>query len=42
MAKHVERKRGERGRQETLRRKAARATKYVSFDLPTDPTYYAA
>ena len=36
MARYVERKRGERGRMETLRRKQARQTKYTTFDLSTE------
>lgn len=36
MAKHVERKRGERGRIETLRRKEARRNKYAMLDLSAD------
>lgn len=36
MAQHAERKRGARGKSETLRRRQIRQTKYASFDLPAD------
>jgi hypothetical protein len=39
MAQHAERKRGARGRQETLRRRQVRETKYIVRDLPIDLLY---